>query len=361
MLPLNIRAEAEAEPAPASAPTDAARIAELQAQLAAARSERDALQRERDVLRGVFACFASFGASLDDVRDAFGDLSSALAAQRASAQQASEQSAQHRADFERTRGELQALFEHIGQAAQRVAELDRRAAGIDEAVRRIRGIAGQTRLLAINAQIEAARAGAAGRGFAVVAEEVGKLSARTQQATVDIASLLLGIRDDTRETRSTMERAGSEAMDCSQRSEQSMRGAQELLERHRAITTAAQDCALLANVEFANIDELIVKLEVYKALFDVSAVRAEDLPDETHCRLGTWYYDGEGRERFAELPGYAALEAPHRAVHVHARGAVAAHRAQRGQLAVTELQAMEQANLEVLHGLRRMLGSAERP
>ncbi|MCM8564327.1 CZB domain-containing protein [Thauera linaloolentis] len=119
----------------------------------------------------------------------------------------------------------------------------------------------------------------------------------------------------------------------------------------RAVTSSA----VLANVELANLDELTLKLEVYKVFLGGSALRADALPDEKHCRLGQWYYDGEGRERFAGLAGYAELEAPHRAVHVHAQRAVALHAQSRLEEALAELQAMERANLTVMRGLDRIL------
>ena len=122
--------------------------------------------------------------------------------------------------------------------------------------------------------------------------------------------------------------------------------------------SAVSSSALLSNVELANIEELTLKLEVYKVFLGVSRIHADDLPDEKHCRLGQWYYDGEGRERFSALLGYAELEVPHRAVHVHARHAITFFYAGELGAALNELQAMESANLSVMSGMSRMLGKA---
>ncbi len=335
--------------------TTVAGVARLESELAATRDELAALRRERDVLQGVFRCFARFGASLGDTRDAFRDLSFALAEQRSSAAAAAEQSERHRAEFQRTADVLDALFGDISRVAQQVDALARSANRIDGSVRSIRGIAEQTRLLAINAQIEAARAGDSGRGFAVVAEEVGKLATRAQQATVDIAGLLTGIRDESHQAQSIMGRAAEQARQCGAQSGQSMRDAQALVARQRAIEAASAGCALLANVEFANLEEIILKRDVYLVLFNVTELQADDFPDATSCRLGHWYYSGEGRDNFAGLAGYGEIEAPHKAMHAHARAAVAEHRALRSDASLRELDAMEHANQTVTSGLRRIL------
>jgi methyl-accepting chemotaxis protein/aerotaxis receptor len=127
--------------------------------------------------------------------------------------------AAEQADLETTKGQqlvtgaseaISILESEITQAASVINQLETHSTDISKVLDVIRAIADQTNLLALNAAIEAARAGEQGRGFAVVADEVRSLAARTQQSTSDIQNMITVLQDAAKSAVSVMERSNTQ-------------------------------------------------------------------------------------------------------------------------------------------------------
>jgi methyl-accepting chemotaxis protein len=100
--------------------------------------------------------------------------------------------------------EMENTVQEVNQAATKISELEKSAAQIHDIITTIQDIAGQTNLLALNAAIEAARAGEQGRGFAVVADEVRKLAERTTQSAGEVSRIIAQLGGKVEEVTTSM-------------------------------------------------------------------------------------------------------------------------------------------------------------
>lgn len=172
----------------------------------------------------------------------------------------------------------------IEQAAEQIQQLSQLSEGISSIVNVIRDISDQTNLLALNAAIEAARAGEQGRGFAVVADEVRKLAERAGKSTHQITSMIQQVQAVTNETVNRMEVVGTQVTGAERLSMEAGAAIDSIDTQSRHVTTVIGDInnALreqsTASAEIArNVEQMAQISEENSAAVKETAVAASEL------------------------------------------------------------------------------------
>jgi len=227
---------------------------------------------------------SSMAATVEEMTVSFDHVSANAGEAHAIAKRAGDLSSEGGAVVHGAVEEMSKIAEAVNQSAQIIQTLGDHSSQISAIVRTIKDIADQTNLLALNAAIEAARAGEQGRGFAVVADEVRKLAERTTQSTQEISGMIDSIQNSTQSAIASMEEGRSRvdegvAMACraGESMDQIRDGAKQVVSEVNDITAALREQSAASNQVAQNVEKIAQMTEENSAAVGEIAHAARDM------------------------------------------------------------------------------------
>ncbi len=237
-------------------------------------------EQQRDRVQSVASATEEFSESVKEVA------ASAEGTAKAAESAQSEVAISHDS-MERSMAATSRVVAAVQSSSQTIADLNQAIAKIGDISQVIKEIADQTNLLALNAAIEAARAGEQGRGFAVVADEVRKLAERTTSSTTDITATVVEIRSVTDAAVVSMTRAVAEVKEGTDMIRESGAGLDRITTASREVTDRAQHIAAAAQEQAIASEQVACNMEQIAALIDSNVAGAHMAREAVGDLLGT--------------------------------------------------------------------------
>lgn len=223
----------------------------------------------------------SIASAVEQMSATVQEIASRMSDSAEAAKQAAEQTNRGHKTADRTSSMMNELAENIAHAGQAVSELNQNSQSIGSVLGVIRGVAEQTNLLALNAAIEAARAGEQGRGFAVVADEVRTLASRTQKSTDEIQGMISTLQGGTTKAVESMQGSHQQSEDMQTQVEASRTALASIATSVATITDMTHQVAAAAEQQSHTSNEIAGSLHQLSTLGDRVLAELKDTAANT--------------------------------------------------------------------------------